>query len=305
MPLRAVAVASHSFPKHPTLRAELLARYPDAVFNETRRPLAGDALIRFLRGHTKAITGLEVLDDRIFDALPDLTVVSKYGVGLDMIDFDSARRHGVAIRWTAGVNRQSVAELTIAFMLALARRVIPLAAEMRAGVWTAGGGRQLSSATVGVLGCGHVGKEVARLCRAFGAAVLAHDIVHDEAFYRETNVEPVDLDQLLRDSDVVTIHVPLDRSTRGLIGARELARMKPGALLINTARGGIVDEDALKAVLIDHKLGGAAFDVFATEPPIDTELLMLPNFVATPHVGGSSVEAVLAMGRSAIAGLEP
>jgi D-3-phosphoglycerate dehydrogenase len=115
----------------------------------------------------------------------------------------------------------------------------------------------------------------------------------------------VDLDTLLGESDFVTFHVPLDDSTRALIGARELARMKPTAFLINTACGGIVDEAALKHALVDHRLGGAAFDVFHFEPPADTDLLMLPNFVATPHVGGSSVEAALAMGRAAIEGLEP
>ena len=302
---KAVAVASHSFPRNPTLRDELLARYPDSVFNDTGHPLAGDALVDFLRRHDKAITGLEVLDESIFARLPELRVVSKYGVGIDSIDFDAARRHGVAIRWTPGVNRQSVAELTIAFMLALARNLIPLAREIRDGVWTRGGGRQLSSATIGLVGCGHVGQTVARLCRAFGARVLAYDIQSYGDFYRETGVVPVGLDELLRESDVITLHVPLDNSTRGMIGAAELACMKTTAFLINTARGGIVDEQAVGRALIDHKLGGAAFDVFRIEPPTDTTLLRLPNFVGTPHVGGSTIEAVLAMGRAAIAGLEP
>lgn len=300
----AVAVASHSFPKNPTLRRELLERYPESKFNETRRPLKGLELIEFLRGSDKAITGLETLDDRVFSALPDLRVVSKYGVGLDTIDLAAARRHGVQIRWTPGVNRQAVAELTIAFMIALARNLVPLAREVRDGIWTHGGGRQLSSATIGIVGCGQVGKIVARLCRAFGARVLAYDIVDYRDFYSETGVTAVAFDALLRESDFVTLHVPLDRTTRGMIGGAQIDAMKAGAFLINTARGGLVDEQALKRALLDHKLGGAAFDVFATEPPDDTELLVLPNFVATPHVGGSSVEAVLAMGRAAIAGLD-
>jgi len=301
----AVAVASHSFPKNPTLRRELLARYPDAVFNETRRPLTGGALVEFLRGHDKAITGLEVLDEALFSAVPELRLVSKYGVGLDMIDLDAARRHGVTVRWTPGVNRQAVAELTIAFMIALGRRIVPLACALRDGTWGHGrGGRQMSSATVGVIGCGHVGKTVARLCRAFGARVLAHDIVDYAAFYRETGVQPVALDTLLREADIVTIHTPLDGSTRGLIDARALALMKPSAFLINNARGGIVDETALKTALVEQRIAGAAADVFAVEPPADRELLQLPTFFGTPHVGGSTEEAVLAMGRAAIAGLD-
>jgi D-3-phosphoglycerate dehydrogenase len=299
-----VGVASHSFPKHPTLRRELLARYPDAVFNETRQPLNGSALVEFLRGHDKAITGLEVLDDAVFSAVPELRLVSKYGVGLDMIDLEAARRRGVTVRWTPGVNRQSVAELTIAFMIALCRRIVPLASDLRAGVWGHGGGRQISSATVGVVGCGHVGQTVARLCLAFGARVLAHDIVDYAVFYRETGVQPVALDTLLRDADIVTIHTPLDASTRGLIDARALALMKPSAFLINNARGGIVDETALKAALVEQRIAGAAADVFAIEPPVDRELLQLPTFIGTPHVGGSTEEAVLAMGRAAIAGLD-
>jgi phosphoglycerate dehydrogenase-like enzyme len=300
----AIAVASHSFPKNQTLRRELLARYPDADFNESRRPLAGDDLIRFLRGHDKAITGLEVLDEALFRAVPELRLVSKYGVGLDTIDLDAARRRGVVVRWTPGVNRQAVAELTIAFMIALCRQIVPLARELTEGGWRQPGGRQISSATVGVVGCGEVGKTVARLCRAFGSTVLAHDIVDYSEFYRQTGVRAVALDALLRDSDIVTLHLPLDASTRNLIDARALGLMKPSAFLINNARGGIVDEPALRAALADRRLAGAAADVFALEPPIDLELLRLPTFIGTPHIGGSTQEAVLAMGRAAIAGLD-
>ena len=300
-----VAVASHSFPKSQTLRQELLARYPGSTFNETGRPLGRDALIAFLRGHAKAITGLETLDEAVFDALPDLCIVSKYGVGLDMIDLDAARRHGVAIRWTPGVNRQAVAELTIGFMIALCRSIVPLALNVREGVWRQpGGGRQLSSAVIGVLGCGHVGQQVARLCRAFGATVLAHDVRAYDEFYREHGVQPVAFSALLEQADIVTVHVPLDASTRGLIGAHELTSMKRAAYLVNTARGGIVDESAVAAALVERRLAGAAFDVFTAEPPVNRELLRAPNFIGTPHIGAGTHEAALAMGRAAIAGLD-
>jgi D-3-phosphoglycerate dehydrogenase len=299
-----VAVASHSFSKNATLRRELLARYPSARFNETGWPLNGDALVQFLHGHEKAITGLERLDDSVFRAVPELRIVSKYGVGLDMIDLAAARRSGVSIRWTPGVNRQAVAELTICFMIALGRSVVPLARDLAAGDWRHRGGRQLSSAVVGVLGCGHVGQEVARICRAFGATVLAHDVVTYGEFYREHSVAPVSLDALLSDSDIVSIHLPLDPSTRGLIGRREIGLMKPTAFLVNTARGGIVDERAVQDALASQRLAGAAFDVFAEEPPTDRELLAIDNFVGTPHIGGGTTEAVLAMGRAAIEGLD-
>jgi D-3-phosphoglycerate dehydrogenase len=300
----AVAVASHSFPKNPTLRDELLSRYPGSVFNETRSPLVGNVLIEFLRGHDKAITGLEVLDESVFAAVPELRIVSKYGVGLDTIDLEAAARHGVSVRWTAGVNRQAVAELTIALMIVLARRVSAVSSDLRRGIWTAGGGRQLSSSTVGILGCGNVGQAVARLSQSFGARVMAHDIRSYDDFYRDVGIIPVGFETLLRDADFVSIHVPLDSTTRGIIGSRELAMMKPSGFLINTARGGIVDEAALKQALLNNRLAGAACDVFSSEPPADTELLSLANFVGTPHIGGSSAEAVLAMGRAAIRGLD-
>ena len=299
-----VAVVSRSFSRNPTLRQELAARYPLARFNDTNRVFAGDELIAFLRGHTRAITGLDVLTEAVFRAVPELRLVSKYGVGLDMIDLEAARRHGVAVRWTPGVNRQAVAELTIALMIDLCRAVVPLSGEMRGGSWRQPGGRQLSSAVVGILGCGAVGQTVARLCRAFGATVLAHDIRAYDDFYRAAGVEPVALDRLLGESDIVSIHLPFDASTRGLLDAGALARMKPAAFLVNTARGGIVDEAALEAALRLQRLGGAALDVYASEPPGDAPLLKLPNVVATPHIGASTTEAALAMGRAAIAGLE-
>jgi phosphoglycerate dehydrogenase-like enzyme len=301
----AVAVASRSFSRNPILRQELLDRFPGSRFNDSGPAvLSGDALVQFLTGFSKAITGLDVLDDAVFRALPDLRVVSKYGVGLDMIDLDAALRHGVAVRWTPGVNRQAVAELAIGLMIALCRSVVPLARDLAAGGWQHPGGRQISSSIVGIVGCGQVGQEVARMSRAFGATVVAHDIRAYADFYKEYSVTPVTLDALLERSDIVTLHVPLDASTRSLIDARALQRMKPDAFLINTARGGIVDERALKDALREQRLGGAAFDVFAVEPPADRELLQLPTFIGTPHIGAGTREAVLAMGRAAIAGLD-
>jgi len=299
-----IAVASRSFSRNATLRAELLQRYPGARFNLTDRVLPRGELVDFLRGHEKAITGLETLDASVFSAVPEVRVVSKYGVGLDTIDLDAARRHGVAVRWTPGVNRQAVAELAILMMIALSRQLVPLAREVGEGVWRQPRGRQLSSAIVGILGCGQVGQQVARICRAFGSTVLAHDIVSYDEFYRAHSVTPVTRAHLLRESDIVSIHVPLDAATRGMIGARELNAMKPTAFLVNTARGGIVDEEALKRALIGGEIAGAAADVFNVEPPADRELLTLPNFLATPHIGANTWEAALAMGRAAIEGLD-
>ena len=299
-----VAVASRSFSRHPLLRAELLARYPNTTFNDAGASLSGGDLIAFLDGHEKAITALETIDANLLDALPDLKVIGKYGVGLDMIDQDAMNKRGVALGWTGGVNKRSVSELVISFTIALLRHVPAANAEVRSGTWRQHMGGYLSGRTVGIIGCGHIGKDLSQILNAFGCSVLAHDILDFLDFYSANRVEAVGLEDLLRHSDVVTLHLPLDRTTRNILTAERLALMKPGAILINAARGGLVDESAMKAMLIDGRLAGAAFDVFSVEPPEDNELLSLPNFLATPHIGGSAEEAVLAMGRSAIEGLD-
>lgn len=299
-----VAVCSRSFSRNPALRAALLERYENVTFNDAGTSLAGDDLVAFLSGHDKAITALETVDDRVLAQLPDLKVIGKYGVGLDMIDLDAMRRYGKRLGWTGGVNRRSVAELVIAYAITMLHQVTVANREVLAGTWRQLVGGHLTGRTVGIIGCGHVGKEVVRLLQPFECPVLAHDLVDYADFYREWNVEPVGLDELIGRSDVVTIHLPFDAGTRGMISAERLAAMKPGSVLINCARGGIVDEVALKRVLREGPLTGAAFDVFAQEPPSDRELLELPNFLATPHIGGSAAEAIFLMGMAAIEGLD-
>jgi phosphoglycerate dehydrogenase-like enzyme len=299
-----VAVASRSFSAHPALRRSLEARYQAVTFNEAGRALAGPDLVAFLRGHDRAVIGLEEIDTGLCRALPELRVISKYGVGLDRIDLRAMETFGIKLGWTGGVNRRSVAELTIGFAIALLHAVPNATAEVRQGKWRQIVGRQLSGRVFGVIGCGHVGKEVAILARALGCRVLANDLLAFPEFYRRNDVEPVDLDTLLRGSDVVSLHVPLDASTRRLLNADRLALMKHGAVLINTARGGIVDEDALARMLAGGRVAGAALDVMEREPPDHPPLLSLPNVIVTPHIGGSTEEAILAMGEAAIAGLD-
>jgi D-3-phosphoglycerate dehydrogenase len=302
-PIR-VAVTSRSFSRHPRLRAEMQSRYRNVTFNDQGRSLAGDALVEFLRGHERAITALEPLDDRVFAALPELKVIGKYGVGLDMIDLDAMTRHGKKLGWRGGVNRRSVAELVIAFAIACLRLVPQANGMLRAGEWKPMAGRQLTGRRVGIVGCGHVGKDLIPLLRAFDCEVLAHDIRDFPEFYARWGVRAVGLERLLAESEIVTLHVPLDPSTVNILSAERLRLMRPDAVLINAARGGLVDEVALKTMLETGKLAAAAFDVFATEPPQDDALLRLPNFLATPHIGGSSEEAIIAMGMAAIEGLE-
>jgi D-3-phosphoglycerate dehydrogenase len=299
-----VAVPNISFSQNATLRGELLALYPDARFNDQSRRMSEDELIDFLAGCDAAIMGLEPLTERMLDRLPRLKVIGRIGVGLDNVDPALMRRRGIRIGWQGGVNRLSVAELTIAFAIAGLRHIGPLYHEMRVGLRPRQRtGRHLSGRVVGLHGCGNVGKEVVRLLAPFGCTVLACDIRDYAEFYRANGVAPVTFDELIDRAEVLSLHLPLNASTRGLYDARALGRLRPDCVLINTCRGGIVDEAALKACLKGGRIAAACFDVFAVEPPTDDELLNCPNFLCAPHVGGSAEEARLAMGRAAIRGL--
>lgn len=298
-----VAVCSRSFSEHPILRKEMLDRFENVTFNNLGKSLKGDELVKFLEGHEKAITALEIIDDSILSRLPDLKVIGKYGVGTDMLDFKALSKHNVKLGWTAGVNRHSVAELTISFAINLLRGINFSNQQIKNKIWKQYKGKQLSEITFGIIGCGNVGKEVVKLLKAFGAKVIVNDIVDYNDFYKAQNVEAVSLENLLKLSDIVSLHIPLTSVTTMMFNKELMAKMKPGAFLINTARGNIVDENILYEALITNTLAGAAFDVFKEEPPSNYELINLPNFLCTPHIGGSSNQAIIAMGMAAINGL--
>jgi len=299
-----VAVTSKSFSKNTILRGELLSKYKNVTFNDQGLKLQGDSLVEFLNGHDKAITALENIDDSVLGQLPTLKAISKYGVGLDMIDMEAMNKYGVKLSWKGGVNRRSVSELVISFSIALLRHVPASHREVLSGTWRQHVGGHLSGKTVGIIGCGFIGKDLVKLLQPFGCPILVNDIKRYDDFYEQYNIKAVDKEELLSKSDIVTLHVPLDGSTENMLSSERLALMKPTAILINVARGGLIDEEALKNMLLDGKLAAAALDVFAIEPPQDKELLKLPNFIVTPHIGGSANEAILAMGRAAIDGLD-
>jgi D-3-phosphoglycerate dehydrogenase len=299
-----LVVASRSFSKHPILRQEVLSRYPDAKFNDEGLSLKGDTLIDFLSGHEKAITALETIDESILSKLPDLKVIGKYGVGLDMIDLQAMKKYDVNLGWTGGVNKRSVSELVVSFAIALLHRSVFANAEVRNGKWYQVKGRQLSECTFGVVGCGHIGKDLIELLQPFNCKILVHDVLDFKSFYEENNVSPVSLEQLVKTSDVVTLHLPLDDSTKNIMNQERLHMLKKDAVLINLARGGLIDELVLKQLLLANKIAGAALDVFAVEPPADPDFVTMDNVIITPHIGGSTEEAILAMGMAAIDGLE-
>jgi D-3-phosphoglycerate dehydrogenase len=302
--MSSVAVASRSFSTHPVLRHELQQRYPKIAFNDTGKTLKDDELIHFLDGFEKAIIGLERLDAATLYKLPALKVVSRFGTGLDMLDLDVMRELGIKLAYTAGANKRAVSELVIAFALNMLRKLPQVNHAMRLGQWSQNKGRQLTGRRVGIIGFGAIGKDVALLFKAFHCEVFIYDLYQHDAFCLANEIQQIELDDLLEQSDIISLHIPLNHTTKNILNEQRLHLIKPTAILINTARGGLVDESILKSLLKANKIGGAAFDVFATEPTVDPELISLPNFFSTPHIGGSTEEAILAMGHEAIAGLE-
>jgi D-3-phosphoglycerate dehydrogenase / 2-oxoglutarate reductase len=283
----AVAITPRSFRQTPGEHHDLLDESSLEVrFPEKDRSLDEAELIELVRGCAGLIVGVDPVTERVLEAGP-LRVVVKYGSGTDNIDLGAAERLGVKASSTPGANARSVAELTIALLFALARHVVAHDRAVRAGSWSRRGAIELAGKRFGVVGYGAVGREVARLAASLGMEVVAHD-----PFVEGADVELVGLDDLLTSCDAVSLHIPLDDSTREMIGANELERMRSGALLINTARGGVVDEQALADALSSGRLGGAALDAFVDEPPSGSPLLGLENVVLSPHAGAATAEAV-------------
>ena len=233
----------------------------------------------------------------LLDGARKLRVVGRLGVGLDNIDVQACEARGIAVIPATGANAQAVAEYVIATAMLLLRGAFLSTDEVAAGRWPRTAlslGREIAGRTLGVIGFGDIGRRAARMGRALGMRAIGHDIAlpSNAAAWRDEHVEPRDLDALLAGADVVTLHVPLVTTTRNLIDARRLAAMKRGAILINTARGGVVDEAAVAAALASGQLGGAALDVFDTEPlPAGSPLAGAPNLLLTPHIAGLTQEA--------------
>ena len=298
---RLVKVASRSFSKHPVLRREITDAFADVVFNESGATLSGRALVDFFQDVAGAVIGLEPITAEFLDQCPELKIVSKYGVGLDSVDQDACRERGVAIGWTGGVNRRGVAEMALCLMIGLMRGILFSERRLRAERdWNKDGGTQLSGHTVGIIGVGFVGKDLVELLRPFDCRILVNDIIDQSAYYKENGLIEASKEEIFEAADIITVHTPLDASTRGMINGAMIARMQKSAYLINVARGGIVHQDDLKQALKAGSIAGAALDVFDVEPCEDVEFLALPNLYCTPHTGGSAEESILAMGRSAI-----
>jgi D-3-phosphoglycerate dehydrogenase len=301
-----VAVTTPYFDFFPELKEEFRARWGDVKFPSDKRRMNEDELIDYLRGYDAAVIGLDRFTDHVCAALPELKIVSLCSAGVDHIDPAILKKHGKRMWWAAGVNKVSVSELAVCYMVMCVRRLHFLSSILRRGEWKGpvGFGADLRGRTVGIHGCGHIGKEVVKLLQPYGVNILACDRVDYSDFYSQYGVEKVEAEELWARSDVLTIHLSLNATTRNLYTGDVLDRMKSGAVLVNVARGGMVDEHALKARLESGHIAGAAFDVFAVEPANGNPLIDVPTFFASPHIGATTRESWGAMLRSGMRGLE-
>lgn len=294
-----IVVTTNSFSNNDILVNELKTLTSNIVLNKIKR-YTKDELIENLKNADAAIVGLDVIDESVLKECKNLKIIAKYGVGLNNLNLEDCKKHNVAIGWTGGVNKTSVAEMALGMMLMFSRNLFVTTNQLKNGTWNKSGGFQLSGKTVGIIGMGYIGKELARLLEPFRCKILVNDIINQDDYYKKHNYIEVSKKELYQESDFISIHTPQDESTFNFITLNEMKMMKSTVYLLNTARGGLINEQDLKYALQNNLIAGAGIDAYVEEPPVDKEFINLPNLICTPHIGGNAKEAVNAMGMSAI-----
>lgn len=295
-----IAITSATFSKNGILRNELLRHFPNCRFNISAAKLDGQELLDFIYDADGVIAGLENFRKEIIGELSKTKIISKFGVGVDNIDIEYCEQKGIQVGWRPGVNKLSVAEMAVGFMITLSRNLFTSSVMLKKGLWIKDGGNNLSGKKVGIVGVGNIGKEVVRLLEPFCCEIFVNDVINQDEYYNKNKLCEVSKEHLFRNSDIITLHVPLNSQTKYLINREALEMMKSKCILINTSRGTVVNTNDLKWALTNRIIFSAALDVYENEPPEDRELLCLSNLICTPHIGGNSLESVLAMGRAAI-----
>lgn len=258
--------------------------------------LTEDEVLVQLKGIDATVAGSEPYTAKVLAAHPQLKVIARVGVGYDAVDMAAANERAVAVSITPGANHDTVAEHAFSLLLALAKHVTIVDSQMRQGQWIRNCTVPIRNQTLGIVGLGRIGKAMALRGLAFGMKVIAYEVNPDKAFTQEHHIKLVDLTELFKTSDVISLHAPATAATKHLVNKETLALMKPTALLLNTARGGLIDEPALVDALKHGRLAGAGLDVFAQEPPPkDHPFFALENVVLTPHTGGTDTQSRLDM----------
>ena len=295
-----VRVCNISFSKNSILVDRIKNHFSDVIINQKGIRFEGQNLIDFCKDADAIIVGVEKINSSILKRLPNLKYIAKYGVGIDNIDIDSCKEMGVLIGWTGGVNKRSVAELTLGYMLILMRNIFSTYSNLKKLKWIKDGGNSLYNKKIGIIGVGNIGQDLIKLLSVFDCEILANDISENPLLSKKLNFKYVTKEFLYRNSDIITLHVPLTEKTKKMINMEIFNKMKSSSILINTSRGEVVCEKDLINAMKNDKIHSAALDVFQHEPLKNKELVCLPNVICTPHIAGNSKEAVIQMGNSAI-----
>jgi D-3-phosphoglycerate dehydrogenase len=265
--------------------------------------ISEEELIRSTGEYDAIIVGIEKITKSVIEASKKLKILTKHGAGVDNIDVEAASRRRIVVTSAPGTNSEAVADLTIGLFLALVRSIPFADRSVKEGGWPRMVGVQINGKVLGIIGLGQIGKRVAKRALGFDMRILAYDVFKDEAFARKGGITYVSLNEVLAESDFLSIHVPINPSTRGLIGERELNLIKKEAFLVNISRGDIIDEEALCRFLKEGRIRGAALDVFTQEPPTGSPLLALDNVILTPHMGAYTFEALRETGMVCVRGI--
>jgi len=295
-----VLITPRSFGKNSPAPLELLREYGVEIVPNTTGTIMNEKQMKeAIAGCDGVIIGVDPLNAEVMSAAPALRAVSKYGVGLDNIGLQYCEEHGIKVSITAGANSAAVADYAFALMLALARKVIAIDAKCREKDWRKLTTSDVSGKTLGLIGLGAIGRRMVRRARGFSMKIMAYDVAWDEAYASAEGVIKACIDEICRECDFISLHAPLLPDTRGIINAGRIAMMKPAAFIINTARGGLIDEEALIAALKENRIAGAGIDAFSEEPPANPEWYALENLVMGSHCSASTTGANDAMSQIA------
>lgn len=275
----------------------------DAIMNPYGRVLSEEEIERLIKDVDGIIVGVDPITSRVLEKAHNLKVISKYGVGVDNIDLQKAKEKNIVVTNTPGVNSNAVAELTVGLIINVLRKINLSDKRTREGYWERFIGKELSGKTLGIIGTGSIGRRVIKLLKGFDLKILCYDKYPDNNWALSEGASYVSLPELLQNSDIISIHVPLTEETYHLISEKELSMVKKDVVIINTSRGGIIDEEALYKFLKRGQILGAGLDVFENEPPKNSPLFELDNVVITSHIGAHTEEAIMNMAIIAVENL--
>lgn len=292
-----ILITSTSFGKTDPLPLDKLKQHGCEILeNPHKRPLKEVELLPLLENVDGVIAGLDEYTEKVIMNAKRLKVISRYGVGLDNVDMDAAEARGVQVTTVPGINAEAVADLTVGLMINIARKITRADRSLKEGKWEKIFGNSVYGKTLGIIGYGRIGQAVRERVRGFQMPVLVYDPDKEKDLSGRDDIQYRELQELLKASDFISLHANLSEASHMMIGYNELSLMKPAAYLINTARGGLIDENDLCRALKEGLIAGAALDCYLHEPPIGSPLLSLENVITTPHIGSYSFESVLEMG---------